>query len=84
MRKGTRILAQRAAQKHRNFGKLRTSEDTLRSKRDFVKKSSTQPYESDVLRAHGSSYGKIHSHVSLNFLLGTREHSDPGTSTEEP
>lgn len=80
-----RILAQRATQKHCDFGKLWTSGDTLRSKRAFVKKSSTQSHkESDVLRTHGGSYGKMHSHMSLSFLLGTTEHSDPGTSVEEP
>lgn len=77
MRKGTRVLAQRAMQKHCSFGKLRTSGDTFKSKCDFLKKSSTQPYkESDVLRTHGDSYGKMHSHMSLSVLLGTTEYSD--------
>lgn len=82
MRKRTRILAQRAMQKHCSFGKLRTSGDTFKS--DFLKQSSTQPYKgSDVLRTHGDSYGKMHSHMSLSVLSGTTEYSDPGTSIEE-
>lgn len=32
--------------------------------------------ESNVLRTCGGSFGKMHSHMSLSFLLGTAEHCD--------